>query len=116
MYVSVSVSAVPECSPWWYVFVSVSGAFWHFSLLCTELPPFEYNFTRLPLYLVIYFYFPLYHLVASDRGWSLGSGRKALMSSRWKRFGVQCMEVGTCRSLAGVTGWLALFLVIQVCW
>ena len=25
VYVSVSVSAVRECSPWWYVSVSVSG-------------------------------------------------------------------------------------------
>ena len=27
VYVSVSVSAVRECNPWWYVSVSVSGGF-----------------------------------------------------------------------------------------
>ena len=30
VHVSLSESAVRECSPWWYVFVSVSGGFWHF--------------------------------------------------------------------------------------
>ena len=30
VYVSLSVSAVRERSPWLYVFVSVSGGFWHF--------------------------------------------------------------------------------------
>ena len=30
VYVSVSVRAVRECSPSWYVSVSVSGGFWHF--------------------------------------------------------------------------------------
>ena len=38
VYASLSVSAVLECSPWWYVFVSVSGGFWHFftSVYCTS--------------------------------------------------------------------------------
>ena len=41
VYVSVPVSVVCGCSSWWYVFVSVSGGFWHFSLLCTGLPPYD---------------------------------------------------------------------------
>ena len=49
VYVFVSVSAVRECSPWWYVSVSMSGGF----------------------------YFRRYQLVASDRSWFLGSGKKA---------------------------------------
>ena len=54
VYVSVSVSAVRECA-WWYVFVFVNGGFWQFSLLCTGLPLFAYNFTHLPLYLFNYY-------------------------------------------------------------
>ena len=39
MYVSVSMSAVRECSPWWYVSVSVSGGFWNLFHFCVlDLP------------------------------------------------------------------------------
>ena len=57
VYVLLSVSAVRECSPWWYVFVSVNGGFWHFFASVYWTSPFAL-FACLPLYLVlIYFYF-----------------------------------------------------------
>ena len=117
VYVWLSVSAVRECSLWWYVFVFVSGGFWHFFASVYWTSPKVFSFTCLPFYSVlIYFYLRRFQLVGSDRGWSLGSGKKALTSSGWRRFVLQCMEVGNCQSLAGVAGWLALFLGIQVCW
>ena len=95
VYVSSSMSAVRECSPWWYVFVSVSGWFWHFFTSLYRTSPKVFSFTCLPFYSVlIYFYLRRYQLVTSDRGWSLASGRKALTSSGWRRFVVQGMEVG----------------------
>ena len=38
------------------------------------------------------------------------------MSSRWRYFAVHCMGLGICQSLAGISGLLAFFLGIQVCW
>ena len=43
VYVSVSVSADRECSPWWYVSLSVSGRFSHFFASVSWTSPFCIN-------------------------------------------------------------------------
>ena len=42
VYVLLSMSAVGECSPSWYVSVSVSGRFWHFFRFCVLDFPLKY--------------------------------------------------------------------------
>ena len=78
--------------------------------------PFLHNFTRLPLY--------LFNLLLLSTLLVCSKGPWLVPWEREKSFDILRMEAiccpvhggGNCRSLAGVAGWLALFLGIQVCW
>ena len=58
VYVSVPVSAFRECSPRWYVSVSVSGGFWHFFALVYWTSPLFVSFCCFLVFLI--FSFPLH--------------------------------------------------------